>query len=395
MKRIQIPIFFLVLAFTFSACEVNKPLPNPPAGHFTFGDQGDQFASGIVELPNNEGFLMVGGSRAEDSQSYDLMYIKTDASGNEIFTKTFGDETLTEIGWKVIRNSSGEYVIFGTKGDAENSQTQTVQITFLDANLNLIKQVETGDILPSGQFSLRSAQIFEMNGGGYFASISYNEAPILLALNSDGNVYQYSYFQNLLVPNFGEFLMKRPDGSFLVVTQLNNEYFNSSEMLLLEFSNIGFSINQRQIPLSSTGNIFYAAKTMQDSSYQILSFSRSVFSSFLFELDKNLNLVRETDLGQIDNYGMIRETAQHRIIMAGFDNLDYYQFSNPGENLIRLKYMGSDHREISEKAFGGDGIDQVYDMILLSDGRFACVGQTTSFGAGGSDAYLLFFNEGF
>ena len=90
---------------------------------------------------------------------------------------------------------------------------------------------------------------------------------------------------------------------------------------------------------------------------------------------------------------MLRETDNGRVFAAGYDGLDRYTYTGSNSKNVRFKLVANDHREISQAERGGNGSEQIFDMVLTSNGNFAAVGHTTSFGAGGSDAYLIFIED--
>lgn len=54
--------------------------------------------------------------------------------------------------------------------------------------------------------------------------------------------------------------------------------------------------------------------------------------------------------------------------------------------LLKLDFTGD---TLWSRTFGGSGIDHGYDVSVTPDGGFLVVGSTTSFGAGGRDAYII------
>jgi len=60
-----------------------------------------------------------------------------------------------------------------------------------------------------------------------------------------------------------------------------------------------------------------------------------------------------------------------------------------GQNHIWLVKTDANGNMLWNKTYGGDGDDRAYFMIKTSDGGYALAGYTTSFGAGSADGYLI------
>ena len=63
----------------------------------TYGGEGDDMGWAIIELSSG-GLMLSGTGIADNKNSRDVMVIKTDESGKEIWTKTYGTEK-EEYGW--------------------------------------------------------------------------------------------------------------------------------------------------------------------------------------------------------------------------------------------------------------------------------------------------------
>ena len=81
----------------------------------TYGGRGMD-AGKMIRQTSDGGFILVG-DRADEFPSgglyqSDLVLIKTDAEGNEVWTRTYGDEILY-LGWGVAQTPDGGYVLAG------------------------------------------------------------------------------------------------------------------------------------------------------------------------------------------------------------------------------------------------------------------------------------------
>jgi len=103
----------------------------------TFGGRGMDLGQ-MVRQTSDGGFIVVG-DRADEFPSgglyqSDLVLIKTDAEGNEAWTRTYGEEILY-LGWGVAQTADGGYVLTGW-------EARTID----DRDVILIKTDESGEV---------------------------------------------------------------------------------------------------------------------------------------------------------------------------------------------------------------------------------------------------------
>ncbi len=93
---------------------------------------------------------------------------------------------------------------------------------------------------------------------------------------------------------------------------------------------------------------------------------------------------------ELREYGLsIIETDEGDFVIAGYNN---DPTGNEEENvfLLKIDYQGN---QLWHKTFGGAGKDFGYSVIETSEGGYAIIGETESFGNGGRDIYLIKTNE--
>ena len=73
-----------------------------------------------VQQTTDGGYIIAGVTQTNDIPSYDAIVIKTDSSGNALWTKTFGEAEHYEAFRSVQQTSDGEYIVTGAKGNYPN-----------------------------------------------------------------------------------------------------------------------------------------------------------------------------------------------------------------------------------------------------------------------------------
>lgn len=77
----------------------------------TFGGTGHDFGYAITKA--NDGYFLLGSTQSYGNGSFDMLLIKTDSEGNEQWHKTFGG-TDYEYGISMVKNNDGDLYLFGT-----------------------------------------------------------------------------------------------------------------------------------------------------------------------------------------------------------------------------------------------------------------------------------------
>ena len=124
----------------------------------TFGG-GDRDFGGSVQQTTDGGYIITGFTSSFGNGDRDFYLIKTDGSGNEQWTKTFGG-TGIDVGFSVQQTNDGGYIIVGLIGVLGNN------------DVYLIKTDENGDSLWTKTFGGTSSDdgcfsVQQTTDGGY------------------------------------------------------------------------------------------------------------------------------------------------------------------------------------------------------------------------------------
>jgi putative intracellular protease/amidase len=101
----------------------------------TYGGSDEDVALAAAEI--DDGYIIAGYSRSFSSGEEDILIIKTDNNGQVIWKKTYGEKT-TEIAKDLVVNQDGTITILGIKGPTEKSEAFKYYLLKISENGNLL-----------------------------------------------------------------------------------------------------------------------------------------------------------------------------------------------------------------------------------------------------------------
>jgi hypothetical protein len=99
-------------------------------------ERGDYNVQSAIE--DSEGNIITCGYMGLNDTDTDLLLLKTDLNGNEIWTREYGDSRYSEFGYVIDISQNGDYIIGGTIIDHRNSKNN---------GLMLLKVSKDGDLI--------------------------------------------------------------------------------------------------------------------------------------------------------------------------------------------------------------------------------------------------------
>jgi hypothetical protein len=135
---------------------------------------------------------------------------------------------------------------------------------------------------------------------------------------------------------------------------------------------------------------FYSVQQTSDGGYIVAgvthSFSSGGYDIFLIKTDTNGNVIWAKTYGEISNEKAfsVQQTSDGGYIVAGVT--DYFSAVIGDILLIKTDANGN---VIWAKTYGGTSTDSASSVQQTSDGGYIVAGYTSSFGAGGTDIFLI------
>jgi len=335
MNKLQNCIGFLcmiVILFVITACDTEKP--TEPGGIITwektFGGTDDDRGRSVQETSGG-GYIIAGETSSFGAGSADVYLIKTDAQGQKLWSKTFGGIN-NDFGYSFQEITGGGYIIAGW----------TSSFGAGGFDVYLIKTDAEGQELWSKTF------------GGISVAYSVQET-------SDGGYIIAGWTSSFGVERNNVYLIKTDAQG----QELWNRTFGGIS--------VAYSVQE-----TSDGGYIIAGWTS--------SFGVGGFDVYLIKTDaQGQELWNQTFGGTNNDFGYsVQETTGGGYIIAG--ETSSFGAGSADVYLIKTDTQG---QELWSKTFGGTNNDFGYSVQETIGGGYIIAGETSSFGAGGFDVYLI------
>ena len=300
----------------------------------TFG--GLDFDRGYwVQQTSDGGYLIAGRTSSYGAGSYDVWLIKTDASGDEQWNKTFGGSE-SDYGYCVQQTSDGGYLIAGTTY-SYGAGSEDVWLIKADASGDEQWNKTFGGSGYDGGYCVQQTSDSGYITAGYTRSYGAGDRDVwLIKTDSDGNEQWNKTFGGS-GDDYGYSAQQTSDGGYIIAGYTESYGAGGDDAWLIKTDAGGDELWNKTFG-GSGGDYSYSVQQTSDGGYTIAGETRS--------------------------YG------------AG----DYDGW------LIKTDASGD---ELWNKTFGDSDYDGGYGVQQTTDGGYAIAGCTDSYGAGGENVWLI------
>ena len=318
----------LGLLCAVSAVSVQAEEPPEILWDKTFGGAyGDRFYS--LQQTSDGGFILCGKISAGFFQG-SCLFVRTDGDGNEIWN-TVLDAGDRKTGTTVQQTSDGGFIVGGNNG---------------------------------------------LGGNGLW----------LTRTDSDGNQLWSKVFGET---GYGSSVQQMPDGGFILAGYTNSRGAGENDCWLIRTDGDGNELWNKTF--GGTGNDFCHSVQLTTDGGLILAGGHDTYSTeegdlWLIRTDGDGNELWSNTFGgtRRDYANSVQQTSDGGFILLG-ETLSY----GAGDNDFFLVRTDGDGNELWSKAFGGTSYEYPTSVQQTLDGGFSLLGHTNSFGAGGGDFWLI------
>jgi hypothetical protein len=332
---------------------VLKPQETPKTWQKTFGGPNDDYANSVQQTSDG-GYILAGTTNSFGDIS-DAWLIKTDAEGNEVWSRTFGG---ADVDWanSVQQTSDGGYIIAG--GTSRLSTIGGVSLTVGDAKL-IKTDVEGNEAWSrtfggAGDDNANSVQ--QTSDGGYIlagTTMSFGAGCAdawLIKTDAEGNEAWSKTFGDAAYNDWANSVQQTSDGGYILAGRRNS------------------------YPGAPPGDTSGAGPSDGISE-----------DAWLIKTDAKGNEAWSKTFGGVDGdwASSVQQTSDGGYILAG-DTMSF----GAGSDDVWLIKTDVEGNEAWSRTFGGAGDDNACSVQQTSDGGYILAGTTMSFGDG-SDAWLI------
>lgn len=350
----------------------------------TYGGTGSE-QSFSVQQTQDGGYIITGYSMI--NWNYDVYLIKTDALGDTIWTRTFGGSGV-EQGESVQQTDDGGYIIAGytssygagsmdvylVKTDASGAEewSQTFGGSSIDWAYS-VKQIQDGGYIITG-----STQSY---GAG-------SHDVWLIKTDASGNQEWTQTFGGGAYDH-GDSVQQTSDGGYIITGVTLSYGAGSYDFWLIKTdasgteewnSTFGGTEDDQGNSVDQTGDGGYIIAG------HTTSYGAGDYDVYLVKTDASGTEEWSQTFGGWDmDIGQgVQQTSDGGYIIAG--NTESYGAGSKDVYLVKTNASGS---EEWSQAYGGWDEDQGYSVQQTADGGYITTGMTESYGAGNKDVYLI------
>ena len=299
----------------------------------TYGGSGSEYSYQILQTTDG-GYIKTGPTTSFGAGGYDVWVVKLDAAGNIVWQKAYGG-SADEVPNDIQQTSDGGYVVLARTASFGQGGFD-FYVLRLDSSGNIVWQRTYG-----GGNDEYGYGIQQTTDGGFIVAgavlVSGSNYDIwVLKLTSTGTVtWQRRYGGNQLEWAYG--VQQTTDGGYVVVGRTATYGAGNGDYWVLK--------------LDASGNITW----------------QKAYGGT--GVDLALSIHQTSDNGYILN---------GRTESFGAGGVDFW--------IVRTDSAGT---IVWQKTFGGTGTDWGFKARQVADGSYIAVGQTTSFGAGAEDYWVI------
>ncbi len=350
----------------------------------TYGGTGYDDASSVQQT--SDGGYIVASYTGSFGASGDILLIKTDARGNISWTKTYGG-TNYEWASSVQQTSDGGYIVVG----------QTYSFGAVDQDILLIKTDASGDIQWGKTYGGTSqdwaSSVQQTSDGGYIVAgytTSFGAGSVdifLIKTDENGNIIWAKTYGGTSWDEASS-VQQTSDGGYIVAGFTGSFGAGGWDAFLIKTDENGNIIWAKTY--GGTGvDYAYSVHQTSDGGYIVAgrteSFGAGLGDVFLVKTDANGNIIwAKTYGGTNDDFAYsVQQTSDGGYILAG------YTSSFGASSDILLIKTDANGNIIWAKTYGGTNYEWAYSVRQTSDGEYIVAGITASSGAGLDDIFLI------
>jgi len=340
-----------------------------------------------VRQTDDGGFIVTCCGSSFGAGERDVYLIKTDENGDTLWFRTFGG-SYDDRGYCVRQTSEGGYIIAGFSESTGMGEDDII----------LIKTDESGGELWNSNYGLlyedQGEYVEQTNDGGYivtgsaYIDVYYSYDIVLLKTDAQGN----TEWGHLIGGYYGDHaycVQQTDDGGYILIGNCGSPGVNDYNVYVIKTDALGNEEWSREYGdvAHDYGNCI---RQTADGGYIITGHLQNPatgnYNACLIKISAGGDSIWSHTYGG-DGYDegvSVWQTGDGGYIFCG--RTESFGAGAADVYVVKTDSLGN---ELWRQTFGGAGDDRSYDMCLTSDGGYVITGLTTSYGAGNQDIWLI------
>jgi hypothetical protein len=364
--------------------------PSPLSAQITFqrtyGGTGDDEGHSVQQTSDG-GYIITGPTTSFGAGDEDVYLIKTDAYGDTLWTRTYGGRDYDD-GRSVQQTTDGGYIIAGC----------TNSFGVGDYDVYLVKTDASGDTMWTRTFGgsgYDEGNSVQQTGDGGFIiagqtwSYGAGENDVYLIRTDAGGNALWTKVYGGAGQDCGYSAQQTADSGFIIAGETQSFGAGLSDIYLIRTNADGDTLWTRTYGDTDI-DVAFSVRQARDSGFIITGYTWSCGASYGDVYVVKTNASGDTlwtltcGGASYDRGYSVLQTMDDGYAVAGYT----YSFG-AGYGDVYLIKMNPHGETLWTRTYGGTGVDAGWSVQQAADGGYVIAGKTASFGAGGWDVYLI------
>ncbi len=352
----------------------------------TYGGDGVDSASSARQTSDG-GYIVAGSTSSFGAGSDDSGVSKLTPAGDVEWQKTYGGEG-DDYAYSIEQTSDGGYIIAG-ETDSFGAGGNDLWVLKLNSIGDIQWQKAYGGGLNDCAYSVQ-----QTSDGGYILAGKTSSSGAggddfwVIKLDPSGNIYwQKTYGGGLNDCAYS--IQETTDGGYIVAGKTESFGAGNNDFWVLKLYSNGNTEWQKAYGGNGDDCACSVAETA-DRGYIVAgktnSFGAGDYDIWVLKLDLGGGLEWQNTYGgaKVDYASAVQQTSNGGYILAGYTE----SFEAKGGDFWALRLTAGSDLEW-QRTYGGGGLDSASSIQETSDGGYIAAGRTASFGAAGSNFWVL------
>jgi hypothetical protein len=352
----------------------------------TFGGIGYDLGYSVQQTTDG-GYIIAGYTESYGAGDYDVYLIKTDSGGDTLWTRTFGGSEY-DPGFSVRQTTDEGYIVAGS----------TRSYGAGTSDIYLVKTDSGGDTLWTSTFGGNAYDagysVQQTNDGGYVvAGYTYSYGAggadvYLIKTDSSGDtLWTKTYGKQEW--EYGFSVLQTTDEGYIIAGFTDSYSPGWDDVYLIKTDSSGDTLWTKNYG-GTDHDVGYSVQQTTDGGYIVAGSTESYGAGgedvYLIKTDSSGNTLWTKTFGgsQYDCGCSVQQTTDGGYIVAG-----YTESYGAGGSDVYLIKTDSSGNTLWTKTIGGPDNDPGESIQQTIDGGYIIAGCTVSYGAGNSDFYLI------